>query len=140
MWGTPSFVREPGMLVLYPGRVVLEKRIYLICYIYREIYHMSSIQEQIRRAREEKGLTQAELGIRLGQPQSSVSRVERGGDVRLSTVLEIARTLDLEPMLIPKRLVPAVRALIQHRGGQELEVPGPSLVGGVQEDAEEAID
>jgi HTH-type transcriptional regulator / antitoxin HipB len=104
---------------------------------------MRSIQDQIRRAREEKGLTQAELGIRLGQPQSSVSRVERGGDVRLSTVLEIARTLELEPMLIPKRLVPAVRALIQHTGGQErdsLEVPGPSLVGGIPEDAEEAID
>ncbi len=99
---------------------------------------MSYIQDQLRRAREEKGLTQAELGIRLGQPQSSVSRVERGGDVRLSTLLETARTLELEPMLIPKLLVPAVRALIQHGGGQgrvSLEVPGPSLVGGMPEDA-----
>jgi HTH-type transcriptional regulator/antitoxin HipB len=102
---------------------------------------MSSIQDQIRRAREEKGLTQAELGVRLGQPQSSVSRVERGGDVRLSTVLEIARTLELEPMLIPKRLVPAMRAPIQHRRGQDrgsLDVH--PLVGGIPEDAEEAID
>lgn len=79
----------------------------------------------------------------MGQPQSSVSRVERGGDVRLSTMLEIARTLELEPMLIPKRLVPAVRALVQHRSGQHggsLDVRGPSLVGGSPEDAEEALE
>ena len=103
---------------------------------------MNSIQDQIRRAREGKGLTQTELGVRLGQPQSSVSRVERGGDVRLSTLLEMARTLELEPMLIPKRLVPAVQALIQHRIGQgrgSLDAPGPSLVGGVPEDAENEI-
>lgn len=102
---------------------------------------MSSIQDQIRRAREEKGLTQTELGIRLGQPQSSVSRLERGGDVRLSTVLEIARTLELEPMLIPKRLVPAARALIQHLGGPDRQsLDARSFVGGIPEDAEEAVD
>jgi HTH-type transcriptional regulator/antitoxin HipB len=103
---------------------------------------MSSIRDQIRRAREEKGLTQAELGLRLGQPQSSVSRIERGGDVRLSTVLEMARTLELEPMLIPKRLVPAVQAIVQNRRGQDgsLDLRGLSLVGGNPEDAEEATD
>jgi HTH-type transcriptional regulator/antitoxin HipB len=104
---------------------------------------MNSIRDQIRRAREEKGLTQAELGLRLGQPQSSVSRIERGGDVRLSTVLEIARTLELEPMLIPKRLVPVVQAIVQNRRGQDggsLDLRGLSLVGGNPEDAEEAID
>ncbi len=104
---------------------------------------MSSIQDQIRKAREEKGLTQAELGLRLGQPQSSVSRVERGGDVRLSTVLEIARTLELEPILIPKLFVPAVLALIQRGSGHERgsqEISGTSFVGGIPEDGEDAVD
>lgn len=34
--------------------------------------------EQLRKAREEKGLTQTELAERLGQTQSFVSKVERG--------------------------------------------------------------
>ncbi len=34
--------------------------------------------EQLRNAREEKGLTQIELADRLGQTQSFVSKVERG--------------------------------------------------------------
>jgi hypothetical protein len=53
----------------------------------------------------------------------------------------MARVLDLEPMLIPKRLVPAVRALIEHAAdGGHSKVPAkssPSLVGGVPEDADE---
>lgn len=34
--------------------------------------------EQLRKAREDKGLTQTELAERLGQTQSFVSKVERG--------------------------------------------------------------
>jgi HTH-type transcriptional regulator / antitoxin HipB len=102
---------------------------------------MTYIQNQIRQAREAKNFTQGDLGKRIGQPQSSVSRIERGGDLRVSTLLEMARVLDLEPMLIPKRLVPAVRALIEHAAdGGHSKVPSessPSLVGGVPEDADE---
>jgi HTH-type transcriptional regulator/antitoxin HipB len=102
---------------------------------------MTYIQDQIRQAREVKGLTQADLGRRIGQPQSSISRIERGGDLRVSTLLEMARVLDLEPMLIYKRLVPAVQALTEHAadrshsGSRPEKIP--SLVGGVPEDAEE---
>lgn len=101
---------------------------------------MKYIQDQIRQAREAKGFTQSDLGRRLGQPQSSVSRIERGGDLRLSTLLEMARILDLEPMLIPKRLTPAVQALIEHAAPPEQSgVPAlnPPLVGGEPEDAED---
>lgn len=91
-------------------------------------------------ARDSKGLTQADLGSRIGQPQSAVSRIERGGDLRVSTLLEMARVLEMEPMLIPKHLVPAVRALIGHATGQsgvpvsDTNIP---LVGGAPEDAED---
>jgi transcriptional regulator with XRE-family HTH domain len=101
---------------------------------------MAYIQTQIRQTREAKGFTQSDLGTRIGQPQSAVSRIERGGDLRLSTLLEMARVLELEPMLIPKHLIPAVQALIGHAVGNESST-GPSqdsipLVGGVPEDAE----
>lgn len=100
---------------------------------------MTYIQDQIRWAREAKGFTQSDLGRRIRQPQSSVSRIERGGDLRLSTLLEMVRVLDLEPMLIPKRLVPAVQALVEHAtdAGHLGLAAAPSLVGGVPEDAEE---
>jgi HTH-type transcriptional regulator/antitoxin HipB len=99
---------------------------------------MASIQEQVRVARDSKGLTQADLGSRIGQPQSAVSRIERGGDLRVSTLLEMARVLEMEPILIPKHLVPAVQALIGHAsdGRRVLEANIP-LVGGAPEDAED---
>ncbi|MBK9174331.1 MAG: helix-turn-helix transcriptional regulator [Chloracidobacterium sp.] len=44
--------------------------------IYSKEY--SLFLEQLRNAREEKGLTQTEVAERLGQSQSFVSKVERG--------------------------------------------------------------
>jgi len=102
---------------------------------------MAYMQDQIRLAREAKGFTQSDLGHRIGQPQSAVSRIERGGDLRLSTMLEMARVLELEPMLVPKSLVPAVQALVGHATNQEgSRAPDANsipLVGGTPEDAED---
>jgi HTH-type transcriptional regulator/antitoxin HipB len=102
---------------------------------------MAYIQEQIRRARESKGLTQSDLGSRIGQPQSAVSRIERGGDLRVSTLLEMARVLEMEPVLVPKHLVPAAHALLGHASGKgDAPMSGQNsipLVGGAPEDAED---
>jgi HTH-type transcriptional regulator/antitoxin HipB len=103
---------------------------------------MGYIGDWIQQAREKKQWSQAELGRRLGQPQSSISRIEGGADVRLSTLTEMARVLDLEPMLVPKRLVPAVHALMQYavepEPGAEGYRPASPLVGEFPEDAEDA--
>jgi len=75
---------------------------------------MSDLIEEIKAARRSQGLNQAALGAKLGLPQSHVSRIERGDtDPRLSTVTEMARVLDRELMLVPRQLIPAVKALIQ---------------------------
>ena len=67
-------------------------------------------------ARKASGLSQVELGAKVGLPQSHISRMESGAvDIRLSSLLEISRTLGLEPIAVPRSLVPAVRALV--RGG-----------------------
>jgi transcriptional regulator with XRE-family HTH domain len=48
----------------------------------------------------------------LGLPQSHISDIEKGKkDIRLSTLIEIARVLGLELVLIPRELVPAVTSL-----------------------------
>ena len=103
---------------------------------------MTSIQDQLRQSREGKGLTQGEMGARIGQPQSAVSRIERGGDLRVSTLLEMARVLEMEPVLVPKQLIPAVQALLAHGSGQRDDGTSRAgripLVGGAPEDAEDS--
>jgi transcriptional regulator with XRE-family HTH domain len=102
---------------------------------------MASIQDQLRQSREVKDLTQSEMGARIGQPQSAVSRIERGGDLRVSTLLEMARVLGVEPVLIPKHLIAAVQALLVHSSGQRdtetSDAESIPLVGGAPEDAED---
>ena len=72
--------------------------------------------EQLKLTRKQKGLTQAEFGKKVGLPQSYISKVESGSiDIRLSSVLEMARALELEPMLVPRQLVPAVQSLTRSR-------------------------
>jgi len=62
--------------------------------------------------RKARGLTLSALASRLGVSKANVIRIEHGRDLRVSTLLDIARELGLEPMLIPKENVPAVRALL----------------------------
>lgn len=67
----------------------------------------------IAKARKDKGLTQSALARELGVPQGQVSRVESGlVDVRISSLVEQARLVDLEVVLIPRKWVPAVSKLI----------------------------
>ncbi len=61
------------------------------------------------------------LAGRAGVGTPHVSDLERRKvDPRLSTLLDVARALDLELMLVPKAFVPAVRALAA-RGHEEEE-------------------
>jgi predicted transcriptional regulator len=72
-----------------------------------------SLAQQLRAARRERRITQKALGQRMGLPQSHISAIEGGKvDPRLSSILELARLLELEPMLIPRDRVLAVRALL----------------------------
>jgi transcriptional regulator with XRE-family HTH domain len=65
----------------------------------------------LRRARLARGIKQGELARRLGMSVANLSRIERGADFRVSTLLDLARELRLEPILVPKESVPAVRAI-----------------------------
>jgi predicted transcriptional regulator len=67
---------------------------------------------ELATVRREAKLSQSALGRKVGLAQSHLSKIERGTvDPQLSNLLEIARALGLELMLVPQRLVPAVRAL-----------------------------
>jgi HTH-type transcriptional regulator/antitoxin HipB len=93
----------------------------------------------IRLQRHRKGMSQTQLGKALNKPQSYIARVETGAtDVRLSTLTEIARILDLEPILIPKHLVPSVRYMIE--APQQSSAMAPRLVGNKPEEADQDHD
>lgn len=90
---------------------------------------MKEIAEILKKARKEKGLTQAELGKKMGLPQSHISKIEAGEvDLRLSSLQEMARLLDLEPMLIPRALTPAVRSVISGQGKERKPAWQPDSV------------
>jgi transcriptional regulator with XRE-family HTH domain len=62
--------------------------------------------------RHARRLSQGDVAGRLGKSVANISRIEHGADLRVSTLLDVARELRLEPMLVPKEHVPAVRALL----------------------------
>lgn len=75
---------------------------------------MDEIAAIIRAARQAKALTQKELGQRVGLPQSHISKIEKGAvDLQLSSLVEIARALDLEVKLVPRKALPAVEGALR---------------------------
>lgn len=53
----------------------------------------------IRRAREAKNLTQEQLGERIGVRRSRICSIERGANLRLSTIRRIFSALEMEVKL-----------------------------------------
>lgn len=65
-------------------------------------------------ARKARAWSQRELAAKLEMKQSQISDIEAGKrDVRISTFVEIARSLGFELVLVPRRLLPAVQYLLQ---------------------------
>lgn len=59
------------------------------------------------------GLSQREFASLAGTTQARVSKIENGEtDPRLSTLIELVRSLDLDLVLVPRRYLPAVNAII----------------------------
>lgn len=97
-------------------------------HIYME-YAFKNIGHAIRAERLRRGLTQTELTSQIRMPQSQLSRIEQGANASLSTLAEISRALDLEPMLIPKRMLPAVKHIIGHSTSSDAkQQQPPSLI------------
>jgi predicted transcriptional regulator len=79
----------------------------------RRVVDSGTLGQAFKRRRLALGLTQAEVARRFGTTQSYIAAVERGDrKTRWSTVLEIARVLELEPMLVPRERLPAVEAVL----------------------------
>lgn len=53
--------------------------------------------DNVRRAREAKGWTQEDLSRAGGLSVVQISRIERGRDIRLSTLIELLTSLEITP-------------------------------------------
>ncbi len=90
---------------------------------------IEEISRTIKAAREAKGLSQRALAKMAGVPQSHISKIENAGvDLRVSSLTELARALDLELALVPRKTVPAVKSIVRSsrpadraQGGSALE-------------------
>lgn len=77
-------------------------------------YLIQDISFRLKAARERKGLTQRALAKQAGVPQGHISRIENGTvDLRLSSLIALARVLDLELALVPRKALPAVQSIVR---------------------------
>lgn len=70
--------------------------------------------ETLKEARQRKGWSQRALGAKAHMTQAHISRIENGEvDLQLSSLVELARTLDLDVQLIPRTALTAVEATVR---------------------------
>lgn len=77
-------------------------------------YAIAHIARKLKAARQVKGLSQRKLSQLAGFPQSHISKIENGAvDLRLSSLIELARVLDLELTLVPRKTLPAINSIVR---------------------------
>jgi transcriptional regulator with XRE-family HTH domain len=78
------------------------------------MYLTDQILKSLKEARKRKGLSQRELSAKSGVPQSHISKIESGGvDLRVSSLIALARVLDLELELVPRKSIAAVKSIVR---------------------------
>lgn len=76
---------------------------------------ITPLTQALKKARLAKQLSQRDLSARIKMPQAHISRIEKGlVDIKLSTLIELARILELELMLVPRQNITLVKALIRN--------------------------
>lgn len=75
----------------------------------------------LRDARVRKGWSQRDVSDRMKLTQAQLSRIENeASDMRLATFVELARVLDLEPVLVPRSALSGVNAVLRElEAGQD---------------------
>lgn len=64
-------------------------------------------------------LSQRDLATKLGWPQSHLSKIESGSvNLKLTSFIELARTLELEMVLVPRQDVAFVKGFILSKESQ----------------------
>lgn len=85
-------------------------------------YSSEHIAKTLREARLRKGWSQRELSARAHMTQAQISRIENGEvNLQLSSLVELARSLDLDVQLVPRGALPAVAAVVKETDDRSRE-------------------
>jgi len=77
------------------------------------IYAIEYLTKAVKKAREAKKLSQRALSRKIGMPQAQISKIENAAvDLKTSSLITLARALDMEVMLVPRKHVPAVTSFL----------------------------
>ncbi len=86
-------------------------------------YKSEALITQAREVREASGISQRSLSDRAGLTQSHISHIESGKtEPGLSSFIDMTRALDLELILVPKKLLPAVQGLMKAQATPKMRI------------------
>ncbi|MDE1982243.1 MAG: helix-turn-helix transcriptional regulator [Betaproteobacteria bacterium] len=77
---------------------------------------MLPIGSMIRLARQKLGLSQRAFAAKAGIGQNMVAGIELGRDAQLTTLEKMAKAANLEIVMVPREILPAVQALLAAHG------------------------
>lgn len=102
-------------------------------------YSLETLTEALRQARLAKGWSQRALSARAHLTQAQISRIENGEvDLQVSTLLELARSLDLDLQLVPRSAITAVEAVVRSTEARSEERSAKNLLAKLQRLAQAA--
>ena len=78
---------------------------------------MNNLLEQIKRRRDQLGLKQKDMTLRIGMSPQQYQRLEAKGNPRLDTLELVARGLQGQIMLIPQDKLATVKAILNDDHG-----------------------
>lgn len=84
-------------------------------------YKSEDLIQEIRDRRTDAGVSQRALSVRSGLTQGHISQIETGTlEPGLSSLIDMARALDLEVVLVPKKFLPAVQGVLRQTQAEPL--------------------
>ena len=93
---------------------------------YKMSYLTQHLSQELKKSRENQGLSQREISAKSGVPQSHISKIENDQvDLRISSLIAIARALDLELALVPRKYLSAVHAIVDSANNKTISQPPP---------------
>jgi transcriptional regulator with XRE-family HTH domain len=83
-------------------------------------YKSEDLIREMRDRRTDAGISQRALAARSGLTQAHISQIETGTlEPGLSSFIDMARALDLEIMLVPKKFLPAVQGILRQTSTEQ---------------------
>jgi transcriptional regulator with XRE-family HTH domain len=84
---------------------------------------IANLTGALKQARQRRHLSQRALGRKVGMPQAQISKIENAAvDPKVSTLVALARAVDLELTLVPRTGSPGLEAMDSPHPSQEADL------------------